>query len=59
MSPEQNKRIAYDLAVEYMRQRKLLSDVDENIPKMVERFGNVCELFSESIRKDQKLNNLF
>lgn len=45
MSPEQTKRIAYDLALEYSRQHPILSDVESNIPEMVEHFADICEKF--------------
>lgn len=49
MSIDQQKRIAYDLTVEYMRQRQLLSDVDSKIPEMVERFSDIYEKFYNSL----------
>ncbi|SEU08095.1 hypothetical protein SAMN05443270_3000 [Lacrimispora sphenoides] len=59
MSPEQCKRIVYDLSLEYMKQRKLLSDVDSNIPVMVNRFADVCDSFCDAVIKNDKLNRLF
>lgn len=43
MTPEQRKRITYDLSIEYLRQHQLLSDIEINIPDIIERFANVCE----------------
>lgn len=57
MSTDQQKKIAYDLASEYMKQRQLLSDVDSKIPEMVSRFSDVYEKFYTSLT-DSKLQNL-
>jgi len=57
MSTDQQKKIAYDLSVEFIRQRKLLSDVDSKIPEMVERFSDVYEKFYISLT-NSKLQKL-
>lgn len=59
MSPEQSKKIAYDLALEYSRQHPILSDVEENIPEMVNHFAEICEKFDDALRKSSKMQNLF
>lgn len=57
MSQDQQRKIAYDLAMEYMKQRQLLSDVDCNIPNMVDRFSDVYEKFFNSLT-NSKINKL-
>lgn len=59
MSPEQNKRITYDLALEYAKQHQHFSDVESNIPEMVDHFASICEKFSKAISESQKMQNLF
>lgn len=59
MSLEQTKRIAYDLALEYTRQHLILSDVESNIPKMVEHFAEICEKFEDSLKQSTKMQSLF
>ena len=59
MSPEQSKKIAYDLALEYVRQHPVLSDIESNIPKMVEHFAEICEKFNDALKKSEKMQKLF
>lgn len=59
MSPEQTKKITYDLALEFIKQHKTFSDVDANIPKMVDHFAEICEKFNDALMKCEKMQNLF
>lgn len=59
MSPEQNKKITYDLALEYLRQHALFSDVESNIPEMIDHFAEICEKISNAISNSQKMQKLF
>lgn len=59
MSPEQTKRITYDLALEYSKQHQHFSDVESNIPEMVDHFAEICEKFEDSLKKCTKMQNLF
>ena len=59
MTPEQRKRITYDLSIEYLRQHQLLSDVEAKIPDMVEHFASVCEKFDSALKESSKMQNLF
>lgn len=59
MSPEQNKRIAYDLALEFTKQHHILSDVESNIPEMVNHFADICEKFDSALKTSSKMQNLF
>lgn len=59
MSPDQSKKITYDLALEYVKQHQMLSDVESNISIMVEHFGDVCEKFNEAVKGTEKLQKLF
>lgn len=59
MNTEQRKRITYDLSIEYLRQHQLLSDIEVNIPKMVEHFADICEQFDSALKESSKMQNLF
>lgn len=59
MSPEQRKRITYDLALEYAKQHHTFSDVESNIPEMVNHFAEICEKFDNALKKSDKIQNLF
>lgn len=59
MSPEQTKKITYDLALEFSKQHCVLSDVESNISDMVEHFADICEKFDIALRKSEKMQNLF
>ena len=51
MSPEQRKRITYDLALEYAKQHHTFADVESNIPEMVNHFAEICEKFDNALKK--------
>lgn len=59
MSPEQRKRITYDLALEYSKQHQEFSGVQSNIPDMVENFAVICEKFDIALKESTKMQNLF
>lgn len=59
MSPEQRKRITYDLALEYSKQHQEFSRVQSTIPEMVENFAVICEKFDVALKECSKMQDLF
>lgn len=49
MSPETQKRIAYDLTMEYIRQSKMLHDCYQEIPSKVEEIEKIYNSFYKSL----------
>lgn len=60
MSEEKAKELAHELTIEYVKKRdRLLSDVETQIPKMVEDFAKINKQFYEEIIKNKTLDSLY
>ena len=60
MSDEQAKILAHELTIEYIRNNKgYLSDVRDNIPKMVDMVADVNKRFYDAIIQNKVLDNLY
>ena len=60
MSEAQAKSLAHELTIEYIRINKsYLSDVRDNIPKMVDMVADVNKRFYEAIIHHETLNKLY
>ena len=55
-----NKQKAHELTIEYIRNNKgYLSDVRDNIPKMVDMVADVNKRFYDAIIQNKVLDNLY
>lgn len=54
MTMEEQKKVAYDLTMEYIKVNNLLADVQSNVPKMVERVESVYQDFYKNLT-DKKI----
>lgn len=60
MSAESARRLAHELTLEYIRNHKdILSDVLDNIPKMVDIIADINRRFYDSIIHNDKFNGLY
>lgn len=60
MSSAQAKQLAHELTIEYIRNHKdILSDVLDNIPKMVEKIADINKRFYDSIIHNKTLDGLY
>lgn len=57
MTKDQQKRIAYDLAIEYVKENRKLIDVESNIPQLTEKFSIIYEKFYNAL-DSSNLQNL-
>lgn len=59
MTMEQQKRLAYDLMMEYIKQNHSLHEVPlGNIPDIVEHCGDIFQMFYNSLTGNTKFNKL-
>ena len=49
MNPEVQKKVAYDLTMEYIRQSKMLHDCYQDIPSKVEEIEKIYNSFYQSL----------
>lgn len=54
MAMEQQKRVAYELTMEYIKKHNVLADVKSNIPKMVMEVEDVYNRFYNNLT-DKKI----
>lgn len=60
MSQTQAQALAHELTIEYIRNHKdILSDVLNNIPKMVDMIADINRCFYESIIHNKKFEGLY
>lgn len=60
MTDAQIKTLAHELTIEYIRtNRNYLSDVENNIPQMVDQIANVNKKFYDAIRNNSTFKNLY
>ena len=60
MIEEKAKSLAHELTIEYIRKRNnYLSDVESQIPKMVNEFANINKKFYEAILNNEVLDELY
>jgi len=60
MTNVQAKELAHELAIEYIRINTTnLSDVRDNIPKMVDQFADINKRFYDAIVNHEVLDKLY
>lgn len=60
MNEQQAKILAHELAIEYVRNRDVLSSSQlDEIPKMVDTFADINKRFYDAILKNKTLSNLY
>ena len=60
MLEEKAKLLAHELTIEYIRKRSnYLSDVESQIPKMVNEFAGINKKFYEAILNNKDLDELY
>ena len=60
MSQAQAQALAHELTIEYIRNHKdILSDVLNNIPKMVDMIADINRRFYDSIIHNEKFEGLY
>lgn len=60
MTDAQIKTLAHELTIEYIRtNRNYLSDVESNIPQIVDQIANVNKKFYDAIRNNSTFKNLY
>lgn len=60
MSNAQAQALAHELTIEYIRNHKdILSDVLNNIPKMVDMIADINRRFYDSIIHNEKFEGLY
>lgn len=60
MSNEKRKRLAHELAIEFIRANpNYLKDVKDNIPKMVDNFAEINKRFYDAMENHEVLDKLY
>ena len=59
MTTEKAKILAHELTMEYVKQNKLLSDVQSNIPQMVNEVANINKQFYDEIKFNKVLDEIY
>lgn len=60
MTRAQAQALAHELTLEYIRNHKdIMSDVLDNIPKMVDMIADINKRFYECIIHNEKFNGLY
>lgn len=54
------KKLAHELAMEYLKEKKMLSNpILENIPNMVAKFADINKSFYDAIISNETLSDLY
>mgnify|MGYP001027131523 FL=1 len=60
MNEAKAKELAHELAMEYLKEKKMLSNpILDNIPNMVAKFADINKSFYEAIMDNETLRDLY
>ncbi len=60
MDDNKAKELAHELAVEYVKEKKMLSNpILDNIPNMVSKFADINKSFYDAIKNNDTLKDLY
>lgn len=60
MNEGKAKELAHELAMEYLKEKKMLSNpILDNIPNMVAKFADINKTFYDAIMNNETLRDLY